>query len=455
MKKISKHIRALWMQLYAGMRCRRLFVSTYTLIAVAIICASVVGVHTWSMVRLSQRVVTEAESAANRKIANTFADRLRSIGEKGSSADINRQLEELASLNPSVRLYIVDRRGIVKRSPAQYGRVILPFVDPKPLVQAVARDERTVAIIGDDPHNISAQEPISAAAIRLRGSVEYLYVVLSPRVAIVQSASSVGLQQGAISAVVVFAGGLVALALLLGGVHAYHAAVSSHIAAISHDLRSPLSAIQGHLETLIERGDRLSATERARFVSVALKSTRSATDLIDDVHYLSKIEATNTHIPREPFSATDLIMDVAMAVTQKCAAKKISLDVDVPPALPLCFGSVQLLERLTRNLIENALRYTPEGGFIRVAITNSAGAVRVTVLDSGVGIPKSELDRVTETFFRGATASSVAHGSGLGLSIASKIARLHGSELKIVSQESEGTAVIFTIPVYVKAARSA
>lgn len=453
MRSLWNTVRMFVGQLRAGLRRSRMFVSPYTLIAVLAVGVAIVSFHTWSMIRLSRQAVTEVESAAKEKMASIFAERLRVVGEKGTSAEIEHKLDELASLSPSVRLYIVDSRGIVRRSPSRYGRVILPFVDLKPLRQALVRHERTVAIFGDDPHNIRAHEPIAAAAVRLRGVVEYVYVVLAPHVLVADTDSFLGLRQGAISVMALVVGGVFACALILAGVYAYHNSVSSHIAAISHDLRSPLGVIQGYLETLVERGDRLSADEREHFVSVALRSTRSASDLVNDVHQLSKLEATDGDISREPVSAGDLMMDVVMALKPACDAKGVSLEVDVSPALPLCFGNVQLLERLARNVVENSLRYTPTKGSIKISITHTVGAVRVTVLDSGVGIPRSELDRVTEAFFRGKGSSLAVEGSGLGLSIANKIASLHGGELKIVSKESEGTAVIFTIPAYAQEAR--
>jgi signal transduction histidine kinase len=99
-----------------------------------------------------------------------------------------------------------------------------------------------------------------------------------------------------------------------------------------------------------------------------------------------------------------------------------------------------------RNLIENAVRYTPRGARIEILLEPCSQGIRATVSDTGMGIPESELKRVQKAFFRGAKASRSTQGSGLGLSICGKIARLHGGELRILSREGEGTAVVFTIP---------
>jgi signal transduction histidine kinase len=262
----------------------------------------------------------------------------------------------------------------------------------------------------------------------------------------VRTYTFLGFKLGALTAVVMSLGGLGIVALLMGGVYAHCHSINTKLAAISHDLRSPLGAIQGYLETILEKGDGLSQQERERFMKVALRSTRSATSLINDVHHLSKLEANEEAISHEPLDITDLIMDTLMSLKPASDAKRLRVESDVPPVLPICVGNVELLERLVRNLLENAIRYTPDGGRIRVELANASTAVRITVVDSGIGIPKSELDKVGKAFFRGAGATQTAPGSGLGLSIAASIARLHGGELKILSRESHGTAIVFTVP---------
>jgi hypothetical protein len=302
------------------------------------------------------------------------------------------------------------------------------------------------AILGDDPHHITSRNPISVAPLRFRSSAAFVYVVLSPASRISRTYTFLGFKLGALTAVLMSVGGLVVAGLLMGGIYAHYHSINAKLAAISHDLRSPLGAIQGYLETILERGDRLTPQERERFMKVALKSTRSATSLINDVHHLSKLEASEQAISHEPLDITDLIMDVLISLKPASDAKRLRVESEVAPVLPICLGNVELLERLVRNLLENAIRYTPEGGRIRVEIANASTSVRITVVDSGIGIPKSELDKVGKAFFRGAGAAQTAPGSGLGLSIAASIARLHGGELKILSRESEGTAIVFTVP---------
>jgi len=101
---------------------------------------------------------------------------------------------------------------------------------------------------------------------------------------------------------------------------------------------------------------------------------------------------------------------------------------------------------MVRNLLDNSIRYTPSKGRIDLTVSRVPNKVRVTILDTGVGIPASQLNRVSACFTRGENVKDSFQGSGIGLSVASEVARLHGGELRILSRQGEGTAVIFELP---------
>jgi signal transduction histidine kinase len=150
----------------------------------------------------------------------------------------------------------------------------------------------------------------------------------------------------------------------------------------------------------------------------------------------------------EPLSIADLLMDCVMAVKPICDEKQLDLSVGIPKGTPLVHGNVELLERMVRNLVDNAIRYTPPRGRIDVSLAQMDTKIRVTVHDTGVGIPEEQLNKVSERFFRGANVKGRVQGSGIGLSVASEVARLHGGKLRILSRESEGTAIIFDLSVW-------
>ena len=404
------------------------------------------GFLAWSTATMSNTAVTAATSAANHNVARHFADRLRVFSETADMTQVSERLRSLANLNPAVRVYITDHLGIVRISPSFYGRVSLPFVDPKTLMAAATNADPNVTILGDDPHHVTIRHPISVAPLRLQSGAYFLYVVLDGSNHLASGHYFLGLKisiltTGSVLLAVALVGG--ALARLL---FRQRTSINTSLAAISHDLRGPLAAVQGYLETLLEKGNRLSEADAHKCVTVALRSTQSASNLINDLHNVTKLELNPDEIEMEPFSIADLTMDVVMSYNQLFEQRSLRVRTEISPSLPLAFGNIQLVERLTRNLLENAIRYTPSGAKIEILLEPCSQGIRVTVSDTGMGIPESELDRVQKAFFRGKNASRSTQGSGLGLSICGKIARLHGGELRILSREGEGTAVVFTIP---------
>ena len=437
---------SVWSQILSLARRPSRCLSRKRLVLVALIGISAIAFSTWSTLHISRHAATHAESSANFRVALRFAERLRVFSENASSEIITAKLQDLASMNPTVRLYIVDEHGILKYSPKSYGRPILPFVSLKSISASLHSTAQSGVVLGEDPHHISQAKPISVARLRLGGGAFYLYVVLSPASILSTSFNTFGLEWTLFQAIVLAAAITILAGVLLLGTHYYHTSVNSSLAAISHDLRGPLTSIQGYLETIIEKDSLLSNEEKKKYLSVALRSSRSATGLVNDLHQISKLEAQDQTIDMEPLSVSDLIMQVLLTAQPAFEQKSLSVDYEIPPCLPLGYGNVMLLERLLRNLVDNAVRYTPQGGRIQVVTSASSSAIRCTVTDSGVGIPQSELERVKNSFFRGSKANLQTSGSGLGLSIADQIARLHGGDLKILSKEYEGTAVVFSIP---------
>jgi signal transduction histidine kinase len=399
----------------------------------------------WAHVALSRRAVETSDALTHRHIAHIFAERLRRFSERSDRAEVYRQINELARLNPAIRLYLLDHNGIVKASPKGYGRVALPFVDLRPVKRFLALKEKKDVVYGDDPLKLRALRPISVEPLRLGGGSHYLYVVLGEGGVDASLDASIGSTVGMGTLLVTTASIILVVLLVTALAYTRLQRLQGAIAALSHDLRSPLSSIQGYLETLLQKGESLDKASSQRFMNVALRSTRSASTLVDDLHHLSKLEASGDKPEMESFSLADLLMDVGMSAQPQAKEKKIDLSVHVPPVLPLAYGNLQLIERLVRNLLQNGLRYTPERGKVECTAQMVGGRIRVTVSDSGCGIPEAEIDKVKSPFFRAKNIKASVQGSGIGLSIASAVAHIHGSDLKILSREGQGTAVIFEL----------
>ena len=426
-------------------RCLRDCFPTSVFVGGMVVIAALIGVQTWSASVLTEKALSSTESTIYRNIAHGLAEKLRVFSEKAPREVLSQRIEELSTINPGVRIYVVNARGIITISPKAYGRVVIPFINLIPVKKILEASGEEEIEYGDDPQYPDRKVPFSVATIRLAGDPHYLYVVTGGS----EFRSSFMRAAGKSLALTTFilALGSTAIVVSIIGAIFYRRlkTVSSSIAVLSHDLRGPLTSIQGYLETVIHNGEKLNSQQSTQFMKVALRSTKSAASMLNDLHHLSKIEAAGEEVVIEPLSIGDLIMDSVMAVKLQSDEKEIQVSVHAPPCTPLVQGNLELLERLVRNLLDNAIRYTPQGGRIDISLNNVPDKVRVTILDNGPGIPNSELERVTSRFVRGAKVNSKIQGSGIGLSVATEVARLHGGQLRILSREGEGTVVLFEL----------
>jgi signal transduction histidine kinase len=415
------------------------------LVGAAALVGVLVMVQGFTATHLSTDALSTTESTLYRHVASHLAEKFRIYSERLTQGEVQMRINEVASINPNVRLYLVNEKGIVKYAPQQYGRVLMPFVDLTPAQRLLAGEvDANEGVYGDDPHDPQAQAPFSVATLRLAGDPYYLYVVTSSGSLQTYFERAAGLRLGFSS----FAMALLSTSIIVGIVfllmYRKLKAVSTSLAVLSHDLRGPLTSIQNSLEAMAEKG--IGADSRE--LQIALRSTKSAAAMLNDLHHLSKIQATDDEISMEPLALNDLLMDCVMAVKQIAEEKQLELSLSMPERLPLVHGNLELIERMVRNLIDNAIRYTPPRGRIDVSVVQLHDKLRVTVHDTGVGIPAEQLNRVSERFVRGGNVKKSVQGSGIGLSVASEVARMHGGPLKVLSREGEGTAIIFELPMW-------
>lgn len=411
------------------------------------VVAALILAQTWSTSHATRKALYTTESEINRNVAVGLAENLRGFSERHLREQLLHKLDELATINPSLRLYILNHRGIVTASPRAYGKVKIPFINLKPVRDRIETvpDTEASSELGEDPHDGGQKVPFSVATLRIAGEPCYLYVVTS-NASLYRSFMEVAGKEVALTTFMTALGSTLFVVSVVGFLFYRRLKdLSTSLAVLSHDLRGPLTSIQGSLETILERGHTLTSSEASRFMRVALKSTKSATMMLNDLHHISKIEAAGDSVVMEPLSIVDLLMDTVMATQTQCQEKGISVSTADPQGIPLVHGNLELLERLIRNVFDNSIRYTPRGGKITISVGVIRERVRVTILDNGPGIPEGEIASVTKCFIRSARTISKTKGSGIGLSVAAEVARLHGGELRILSREGEGTAVLFEV----------
>ena len=224
-------------------------------------------------------------------------------------------------------------------------------------------------------------------------------------------------------------------------------AKSNFLASMSHELRTPMNAILGFTE-MIRDGIYGDVPEEIREPVADIHTCgRQLLALINNVLDLSKIEAGRMELALGDYVVDDVVSPVRQALRSLAAAKGLGLEVVVPPETPLCFGDGKRLTQCVMNLAGNALKFTREGR-VEIRVEVQEEDLQFAVADTGIGIPAADLPRITERFYRVDKARSrELGGTGLGLAIVKHLVLAHGGELRIESQEQQGTTVRFTLPI--------
>jgi signal transduction histidine kinase len=206
-----------------------------------------------------------------------------------------------------------------------------------------------------------------------------------------------------------------------------------------------MAAVIGAARTLQDRWRMLTASQRESFLALIGDETARLAELVGDVLDTSRIEA-GTFSYR--FEEVDLGRVVDEAVEAAVLAQQdVPVVASVRGALPAIHGDRARLRQVLGNLIENAVKYSPEGGEVRVSASTSNGAVRIAVRDTGPGIPRDQQTRIFEKFGRVDVAGASKPGTGLGLFIARSIAEAHGGSLEVSSDSEPGATFTLTLPV--------
>jgi two-component system, OmpR family, phosphate regulon sensor histidine kinase PhoR len=217
------------------------------------------------------------------------------------------------------------------------------------------------------------------------------------------------------------------------------------VANVSHEFKTPLTAIQGFAETLLS-GALEDPRNNRRFLEIIRDHATRLAVLTDDLLKLARIEAGKLEVQFVPVQLGEVIERCTETSLLKASRKRIVLEVDVPPALPAVHGDASLLRDVVQNLLDNAIQYTPEGGRVRISATAGPREAVVTVDDTGIGIPLADQERIFERFYRvDAARSREAGGTGLGLSIAKHIVEAHGGRLWVESEVGHGSKFSFSV----------
>jgi len=221
---------------------------------------------------------------------------------------------------------------------------------------------------------------------------------------------------------------------------------SEFLAGMSHELRTPLNGIIGFSDLLAEEETGPLEARQRRFVDHIRQASQHLLELINEVLDLSRIEAGRIELQFETFRVAEALAEVLASVDPLAAAKQIQLESSVDPELVARADRVRF-KQIFYNLVNNAVKFTPEHGRVRVEASHSVDTLRFSVTDTGIGIARDELELIFEEFRQGETTASNKEGTGLGLAIAKRLVESHGGKINVQSKPGAGSCFSFILPV--------
>jgi signal transduction histidine kinase len=416
----------------------------------------------------------------------------------------------LMVLGPSFEFYFVDPDGNILTYSADAGQVVTKQIDLVPVL-SLLNDNTSLPLYGTDPKSTNRDKIFSAAEVFNENELQgYLYVIIGGEQydSVVNSLKeNKGIQQFFLIIVAGTLFLLVALLLLFrvftlplkrlsddmdsfrnSGFNLETSGVSllpwkndsrnevqrlgfsfnemlkhidlqwqqikstdaqrrSLLADLSHDLRTPLANLQGYVETLALKGESLQQAERQRFIDISLKNLHNLKRLIDQIFELAYLESGHIKVKKENFLLTELLHDIAAKFRIKADEKKIRLQIEAQQMNAYVHADIEKLERVLTNLLENAIRHTPENGKIDIQVMVADDRIKVSVIDSGIGIASEELAYIFDARYQASnTERDATSHVGLGLAISQKLVVLLGSTLSVTSELGCGTTFSFCLP---------
>ncbi|CAG0953338.1 partial two-component system, OmpR family, sensor histidine kinase BaeS, partial [Anaerolineae bacterium] len=220
----------------------------------------------------------------------------------------------------------------------------------------------------------------------------------------------------------------------------------SLVAAVSHDLRTPLTSLRAMIEA-INDGVVSDPDNVKRYLMLAQTEIQNLARLVDDLFELTQLDAGALHWQKEPGSLRDLISDTLETMHAQAAAKQITFCGEVDPTIDPVPMNALILQRVLSNLLQNAIRHTPAGGAISITAQNCGTHAQIEIADTGEGIAPSDLPHIFEPFYRGEKSRARdGSGAGLGLAIARGIVEAHGGTIRAASEIGKGSRFVFTLP---------
>jgi signal transduction histidine kinase len=488
----------------------KIFGSLYWKIsAIFLLLLIILGIaYIYITARSAENYALETNQKLNADLANVISSEFKPfVGETIDQQAIVEIMHHIMKINPSLEVYLLDDNGKILSYAAPHKKVKLKSVSLEPIKKFIS-NKGNVFIKGDDPRQPGNLKIFSATPVMINDKLTgYIYVILAGEEYVSATEMlfrsyimKVGTYSFFITLVAAFALGLLAIWFITRNLNKIITAVkkftagdlkariiykskkgeiaelaknfnemadtilsniekiksmenlrSELIANVSHDLRTPLAIIHGFVETLIIKESSLTDEERRKYTNNILQSTEKLKNLVAQLFEYSKLQSMQIKPNKEPFFITELIQDISHKYQIIAKKKGIAIKLTTQNDLPLVNADLALIDRVIQNLIDNAIKFTPEGGSINIELNKNFDKVRVAISDTGAGIPEDELDQIFDRYHKvRRNSSDEIEGSGLGLAIVKKILEIHNSSIKVISKINRGTSFIFELPSYAK-----
>lgn len=457
--------------------------------------------------------IQDVDQRLNRNLSDYLAsERVFFQDGEANVLALKETFENLMHINPNIELYLLDPEGKILSYSAPPGKVKRDSVDMAPLKKFLS-GTASFPILGDDPRNPDRKKTFTVSTIPEEGQIQgYLYIILGgeeydsvagrlERSFILRLSTWIAIG----GLLFVFLTGLFLFNLLTRRLRKLSAAVDTFkqsdftksiefsgrfpkpegdeidrlgdvvsqmsdrlidqmqtikrvdslrremVSNISHDLRTPLSSLHGHLETLIMKGEEMSREDQERYLGIALKQSERLGRLISDLYELAKLDSPDIELKKEPFHLGELVQDILQKYNLEAEKKKVDIRAEFPKELPLVRADIGLIERAIQNLIDNSLSYSKPDGKITLTLTPKESKLSVKVMDDGVGINQEDIPYIFNRFYQGKRKKRDEEddSTGLGLAITKRILELHGSPIEVQSEADKMTTFTFYLPVYV------
>ena len=445
----------------------------------------------------------EASQQAHGNVANNILDRIK-INPTGTinMDQLEMYYESAKVLNPSLEMYHLDGNGHILSYYNQKDSIVKSSIEMKPLLDFI-NCKGTEFILGENPRRQNCFKAFSVAPIHDNlGKVQgYIYVIIASKDFESMTQFLMSSNMLKIGALIFLCTLLIALAFSLlliksftTKLHGIAETVKSYskgnkdarvstgnnidefntlsvafnemadtinhnvkelqsvdelrrelIANVSHDLRTPISIIKGYVETLIIKQDNIKPEQREQYLDRIMQGSNNLSNLVEQLFEYSKLESAKYNLNKKEVNIEDLLIDLHNKYDILAKKKSIEFSCQVGDNCSTIDVDESLFTRAMQNLIDNALKFTPEDGKIGLSVNCQDDITTISVTDNGSGIAKNEVKTIFNRFQKAKRHNDANQGAGLGLAIVKKIIEIHNFKIDVQSIENQGTTFTITI----------